>query len=167
MKEIKRFKEGDQIPENAKFICTATEVEKYSQRQSGTNAIVHNKRDVRVFLYEVKIPTRKKQSLTKDQVKEISQDVVSYLNKMTGKNFRPFTNETMDLIRGLSNRGFTKIDMVHAIDNMVLQWGDDPKMKVYLRPSTLFRASKFENYLNTKAPGQEAADAFKDLEDYC
>ena len=35
-----------------------------------------------------------------------------------------------------------------VIDNKVAVWGNDPKMAEYLRPSTLFAASHFEEYMN-------------------
>jgi len=53
-----------------------------------------------------------------------------------------------------------------AIDNMVEQWGDDPKWSQYLRPQTLFQAKKFDSYVNMKSGAQQAADAFSELESF-
>lgn len=152
MKEIKSFKIGDQIPSNAKFLA------------------IDETSHPREFFYEVTIVDEKaqiKKENIQDEAKEAAAIAIAYLNERTGKQFKPNSKETIDNIRGLINRGFTSDDMTKVVDNMVAEWWDNDKMKIYLRPSTLFRASKFENYLNTKSTSQEAADAFADLEDYC
>jgi hypothetical protein len=45
-----------------------------------------------------------------------------------------------------------------VIDNQVSAWKDDAKMNEYLRPATLFAASKFEGYLNRKNGGKRDDD---------
>ena len=42
--------------------------------------------------------------------------------------------------------GFTEQDFYDVIDNKVYEWGDNEKMRIYLRPTTLF-GTKFESYL--------------------
>ncbi len=39
-------------------------------------------------------------------------------------------------------------DCKRVIEHKRQQWADDSKMSAYLRPSTLFRLSNFENYLD-------------------
>jgi hypothetical protein len=45
--------------------------------------------------------------------------------------------------------GFTKDDCFTVIDNKVKTW-KGTEWEKYLRPSTLFNASKFQGYLNEK-----------------
>ena len=49
------------------------------------------------------------------------------------------------------SEGFTVEDFKTVIHKKAKQWMDDPKMIKFLRPETLF-GSKFEGYLNEKAP---------------
>lgn len=150
MKEVIAYKIGDQIPDSAKYLDGA--------QVDGSF----------IFFYEIKIKEAKKTTIkNQDTSKAIASIVVEHLNQRTGKSFKSTSKETLLLIRSLVNNGFDQNDMMKAIDNMVAAWGDDPKWSAYLRPSTLFRASKFENYLNTTSSAQEAADAFSDLESYC
>ena len=62
--------------------------------------------------------------------------------------------DSQNFINGRLNDGFTIEDCKKVIDIKVAQWLNDPKMNTYLRPSTLFRQSKFEEYLNERMPGE-------------
>ena len=53
----------------------------------------------------------------------------------------------MRLLKRLAE-GFTIDDFKKVIDVKCAQWLNDPNMKKYLRPETLFKASHFESYLN-------------------
>ena len=75
------------------------------------------------------------------------EEVVAYLNDLTGKSFKPKADATRKAIGARLNEGYTVDDCRRVIDAKVTDWGRDPKMKKYLRPETLFRASKFEGYL--------------------
>ena len=74
--------------------------------------------------------------------------IINYLNKKTGKNFGIKNKSHIDLIRARFNEGRTVKDFIDVIDKKVDDWLTDDKMAVYLRPSTLFNRTKFENYLN-------------------
>jgi uncharacterized phage protein (TIGR02220 family) len=39
-------------------------------------------------------------------------------------------------------------DCKKVVDVMVDQWKNDARMNMYLRPETLFNATKFETYIN-------------------
>lgn len=75
-------------------------------------------------------------------------EIVEHLNQRAGKNFRHTTKATAAAIRARLREGFTVQDCKDVIDHRVAQWGMNPKMQQYLRPSTLFRPSKFEGYLD-------------------
>ncbi|EGQ2719074.1 alpha/beta hydrolase [Staphylococcus pseudintermedius] len=74
------------------------------------------------------------------------RDVIDYLNKQTGKQYKSTTKKNQTVIRARTDEGFTLDDFKRVIDNKVAEWkGTD--MEKYLRPETLF-GTKFEGYLN-------------------
>ena len=75
------------------------------------------------------------------------QEVVDYLNKSAGTNYRATSKKTRELIKARINEGFTLQDFQIVIEKKTRDWINDNKMKGYLRPETLF-GSKFEGYLN-------------------
>ncbi|MFO3691800.1 conserved phage C-terminal domain-containing protein [Staphylococcus felis] len=73
-------------------------------------------------------------------------DVINYLNKQTGKQYKSTTKKNQTVIRARTDEGFSLDDFKRVIDNKVSEWkGTD--MEKYLRPETLF-GTKFEGYLN-------------------
>ncbi|CAJ1227089.1 hypothetical protein LZY01_23700 [Levilactobacillus zymae] len=75
------------------------------------------------------------------------ESIIDYLNLKTGKHFR-HTPTNKRTIMARHKEGATAEDMRLVIDNQCALWLKDSKMNRYLQPSTLFRASKFEGYLN-------------------
>ena len=75
------------------------------------------------------------------------KEVVDYLNKSAGTNYRASSKKTQQLIRARINEGFTLEDFKTVIEKKTREWINDNKMKGYLRPETLF-GTKFEGYLN-------------------
>lgn len=74
------------------------------------------------------------------------RDVIDYLNKQTGKQYKSTTKKNQTVIRARTDEGFSLDDFKRVIDNKVSEWkGTD--MEKYLRPETLF-GTKFEGYLN-------------------
>ena len=54
-------------------------------------------------------------------------------------------------------KGATPQDLIAVINRKCLEWLDDPKFSQYLRPSTLFNATKFNDYvgqLDTPLPAK-------------
>ena len=78
----------------------------------------------------------------------IIDDVVRFLNDTTGKHFRSNTASTQRHINARITDGYTLDDFKRVIVYKAQQWGNDAKMKEYLRPETLF-GTKFEGYLNS------------------
>ena len=78
------------------------------------------------------------------------ENILSYFNEKTGKNLK-LTDNLRKLISGRLKEGFTEDDFKKVIDTKVQKWGKDAKMKQYLRPSTLFAPSHFQEYLNEDA----------------
>lgn len=85
------------------------------------------------------------------------KEVLSHLNAATGSSYR-HVESNLKLVRDRLKSGATVDQCKAVIDAKVDQWGSDPKMAEYLRPTTLFRASNFEQYLGQLAQ-QSAANA--------
>ena len=75
-------------------------------------------------------------------------EVVSYLNQKTNQQFKTTTKETIQFINSRVNLdGWELEDFKAVIDFKTNEWLKDDKMRQYLCPSTLFRASNAEKYL--------------------
>lgn len=77
-------------------------------------------------------------------------EIVAHLNHVCGTHYKTSTKNTRRLIAARIREGFLQDDFFKVIDTKAAEWLDDPKMKKYLRPQTLF-GSKFESYLNEVA----------------
>lgn len=75
------------------------------------------------------------------------KDIVEYLNNKIGAHYKPNGKKMKELIRARMNEGYTVEDFKTVIDKKFKSWGNDPKMSLYLRPSTLF-GTRFGEYLN-------------------
>lgn len=81
-----------------------------------------------------------------------AEEIIRYLNEKAGTHYRD-SKETVRLINARTKEGFTVDDFKKVIDKKVNEWkGTDRAM--YLRPSTLFAPSHFEEYLNAPDKGQ-------------
>ncbi|WP_019123605.1 conserved phage C-terminal domain-containing protein [Brevibacillus massiliensis] len=106
------------------------------------------------------LPAETPQKKVKEKkVKEtnIYEQIIGYLNKKTGKNYSAKSEANKKLINGRLSEGRTIDDFYYVIDVKCSHWLEDEKMCEYLRPSTLFRPSKFDEYLN-QAPHKKKAD---------
>ena len=86
----------------------------------------------------------------KKEIVENDLDVVSvidYLNDKANKQFKASSKATGRLLKGRFSEGYTLADCKKVIDTKAKNWLDDPHWQKYLRPSTLFNATNFENYL--------------------
>lgn len=84
-----------------------------------------------------------------------AEEIIARLNELAGTNFRAEGKATKKLIDDLL-KDYTKEEVLYVVEKMCYIWGQtkqsDKDMSVYLRPSTLFRKSNFENYLGMKVP---------------
>jgi len=82
---------------------------------------------------------------------------VEYLNEKIATSYKSTTKLTIHHLTARARDGFTIEDVKLVIDYKSLAWAEDPKMRQYLRPETLF-GPKFESYL-------QAAKSDPDLEE--
>lgn len=88
----------------------------------------------------------KKSSLRTD-LQEKAEEVLKYLNAKAKRNFQNKKSSLKDIVARLKDN-YTVEDCKNVIDLKVSKWLNDEKMRGYLVPQTLFRASHFENYLD-------------------
>lgn len=74
-------------------------------------------------------------------------DILSDLNNRTKSRFTA-TDQAKRLIIALLKQGYTLQDFVHVHEIKCAKWIGDDKMEHCLRPSTLYRPSHFDEYLN-------------------
>lgn len=83
----------------------------------------------------------------------LSLSLVDYLNEKSGASYKNDAG-TVQLVTGLIGMGYTEADIRSVIDKKCSDWLPDPKMRQYLRPSTLF-GNKFGQYLSAPEPPQD------------
>lgn len=81
-------------------------------------------------------------------VENVYEEIISYLNQKARKSFKPTSKATQKLINGRIDDGYTLKDFKHVIDVKTAEWLHDDYMNQFLAPSTLFRPTKFEKYVN-------------------
>jgi uncharacterized phage protein (TIGR02220 family) len=74
-------------------------------------------------------------------------EIINYLNEITGKNFKPGSIKTREMIHARYREGFTFEEFKRVIDLKTAEWKSDSAWNKFLRPETLF-GTKFESYLN-------------------
>lgn len=74
--------------------------------------------------------------------------IVDHLNAKVGSRYTTKNKQLRGYVHARLEEGFTVDDFFTVIDTKAAKWRDDPKMRDYLRPSTLFAPSHFEEYLN-------------------
>ncbi len=96
------------------------------------------------------------------------REIIDFLNFKVGSNYRSTTKKTKDLIKARFNEGFKIDDFKVVIDKKTMEWINDNKMKVYLRPETLF-GTKFESYLNQPVKELTTTDLLPniDFSEFC
>lgn len=79
-------------------------------------------------------------------------NVLEYLNERAGTHYRAVESNLKYINARLKN--YTIDDLKAVIDRKTKEWkGTD--MQVYLRPETLFNATKFESYINGLKPASQ------------
>ncbi len=82
--------------------------------------------------------------------------IIDYLNEKTGRNEpgqKPIDpKKAVSYLRARFNEGRTVKDCIDVIDIKLKDWLNDEEMFEFLRPSTLFNKTKFENYITKKRP---------------
>lgn len=87
------------------------------------------------------------------------KEIIEYLNEKADKRISFKTKGNRDLIKARWNEGYKLDDFKRVIDNKVSDWfgtgvvfSNGKSAEDYLHPTTLFRPSQFDKYLNQTPP---------------
>lgn len=154
MRILKTFMHYDKIPNDASLI-----------ENNYRSVMKNNKVEISGYgLYLVNYVDETKVLKNQEKTDNHNQtifNVIQHLNKKTGSRFKANTSANRKLLMARINEGFTEDDFITVINNQCSAWLDSEFSK-YLRPSTLFRASKIEGYLSSS---NEAVNPFDELDD--
>ena len=106
------------------------------------------------------VPLLKKSKQAANGHTQHAVEILFYLNIKASRAYRP-TESNIRLIAGRLREGATLDDCKNVIDRKCSQWLADPKMSEFLRPATLFNATKFGQY---QGEAESATSPWKDLE---
>lgn len=90
--------------------------------------------------------------------------LVSKINQVAGTAFKASNKETSKLISARLKE-YSLNDLLLVVEHKTA-WLKDDKMKEYYRPSTLFRPTHFENYLNAAKQGTLSEGGHKNNPDF-
>lgn len=84
-----------------------------------------------------------------NNINSVAVEVIDYLNTLTNSKYKWNSVETLNLIRDRIEEGYSVEDFKEVILKKYKEWSGTIYAK-YIRPSTLFKESKFDEYLNQK-----------------
>ncbi len=87
------------------------------------------------------------QNETSEEIRFTVHEVILHLNKRLKTEYRTDSIKTLRLVRARYNEGYRLEDFIKVIDTKVRDWKNKKEMAMYLRPSTLFCQTHFEEYL--------------------
>jgi uncharacterized phage protein (TIGR02220 family) len=76
---------------------------------------------------------------------DVAKSILNFLNEKTGRRYRP-VEANLKLIVARLQGGATEQTLRQVIAKKCREWAADEKMALYLRPATLFNATKFAQY---------------------
>ena len=97
-----------------------------------------NEKNKDIYSEATKVPHRTNSLLP------IAKRIIDYLNKLGNRNFT-YSNANTSIIQARLKEGHTEEACKRVME---IKWNDPDFDKKYFRPSTLFRPTKFEGYLN-------------------
>lgn len=107
--------------------------------------------------------TIKKESTPPESVKE----VIDYLNAKANTSFKATTKETIQFVTARQKvDGWDLEDFKLIIDFKVNDWINDDKMRQHICPSTLFRASNAEKYMQAAKAWKESSKTASNAQVY-
>ena len=164
---LKLFENEHQIEQRTDRQCrliTITRWADYQDSEQRTEQRVNNDRTTSEQRVNTKVEGKKEKKDKKDKTiySLAAEEIVAYLNELTGKHYRATTPKTRELIKARIQEGFTVEDFKTVIYKKAKEWHGDPKMEKFIRPETLF-GTKFEGYLNQSEAPKNDVEAFYDM----
>lgn len=146
-------REGDRIPISE--LCSSLHIQRtssYNLIKSLIELIQKHNVPLAVAVYDGHVMMKRKTQVKTEDKPQVNA-IITYLNQVTGKNFRPESKIAEKCIMARIKEGFKYDDFKYVIDVKASKWMNSD-MEDYLRPETLF-SNKFQSYLNER-PQQQA-----------
>lgn len=89
------------------------------------------------------------------------REVLEYLNEQTGHSYKP-VESNLKLVRARLAEGSSVDECKAVIDSKVSEWASDAKMAQFLRPDTLFNATKFAQYSGQIGSAKPSEHVFRE-----
>lgn len=122
--------------------CLADKEQNQDQEQNKKKIFMSGKPDVDLLSENILLINPNQKNSFQSQALEVLQ----FLNEKTGRVYRP-VDTNLKLITARLKSGASVTECFQIIAKKTREWQGDPKMSEYLRPATLFNATKFEQYV--------------------
>lgn len=103
--------------------------------------------------------TKNQADTTNREIRKSAIEILDFLNSKTGRSFRP-VDTNLKLIIARLKSGVEVEDCKAVIAKKFREWSGDEKMIQYLRPATLFNATKFEQYVGELIQVEEESNVY-------
>lgn len=100
-----------------------------------------------IGLYKDKDKPKEKEPKNELLEYSLEREVLKKLIELSDNNYK-FVESNLRDIKARIKEGYSEIQFFEVIELKCIEWKDSPTMSKYLRPSTLFNKTKFENYIN-------------------
>lgn len=88
-------------------------------------------------------------------------EALAAFNEITKSDVHDMSGDAWCGLRRIFESGRTIDDVRAVVEKKYAEWKDDPKMRKFVRPSTLF-GERFDEYLNQKPEGDQVNDDFSE-----
>jgi uncharacterized phage protein (TIGR02220 family) len=142
----------DEVPDINKFIDLGfLESDRQPDSDQNNNVGCHDDakvtpEDCQDDVPETETETEAETEERRDTMSGKPDEVIEYLNAQSGKSFRA-VESNRKIIRARLREGYAVDDLKAVVDRKIAEWADHPKMAQYIRPSTIFGAEKFSQYV--------------------
>lgn len=89
----------------------------------------------------------------KPRLSDCAKRVLDFLNEKTGRRYQP-VDANLRIIAARLRDGATEAEMRQVVAKKCREWANDETMAQYLRPATLFNATKFAQYQGELVVGE-------------
>lgn len=144
--------------ENVTNVSTPTNSIDVTTQETNNGKYINKQKDTDIEKIQKKKPASQSNAGLKDEP-TISNTIV-YLNAKINGRYVVSAESNRKFIRARLNDGYTFDDFKRVIDNQWLKW-KDTDMVEYMRPETLFNATKFQSYINAPDYSKQSVPKFQ------
>lgn len=146
---LSKLKSTNEITIESNAQGTIIQVVKYKEYQIPTKEITNEQPTSNQRVTTNKNDNKEKKEIVINNItsKEFIERTIKFLNKTLKSSFRDSTQQTKKDLKKIWEEKYTLQEVARMIIYKHQEWKDDKDMSKYLVPSTLFRFSNFEKYV--------------------